>query len=110
MAMFRALSGNGGGGGSFNDIGTALTNNGFTQTSATDSFTAVAGKTYLFVYFIGSSRTPGIVSGADVLGESTILRSDISEILYIGLIKATSTTVTFSGPCVNYKNWNCQLD
>ena len=99
-----------GGGVTFDDIGNVLTTNGFTAgTKSTTSFTAIVGKTYMFIETRGTSyANPGIDSGGVELGGTVFTDSANNQNVYIGIVKATSTTIKGLG--TNNYNWYCQLD
>lgn len=92
--LVRALSSAGGGG--INTLITAL-NNGTTVTSDSSGVVSVTnGKTYLVLYSRGSNATHGLVSGGTEL-YTYILTDNGGRKTYLGIIKATSSTLIFNG-------------
>ena len=110
MALIRALSSAGGGGTTIEDIGNILTTSGFTAgVKASTSFTAIVGKTYMMVETRSNSYAdPGLSSGATEIGGTVIKNNNTGYNIYLGIVRATSTTVTGIGTS-NYIGY-CQLD
>lgn len=64
--------------------------------SGTQSFPATIGKKYLVGQYRGAS-SGGIASGATEDKQLVYLHKTSSTSLYLGIVTATATTVTFSG-------------
>lgn len=109
MAKAEIILGEGGGT-TIEDIGNVLTTSGFTAgTKSTTSFTAIVGKTYMMVETRSNTYDdPGLSSGATEIGGTVIKNNNTGYNIYLGIVKATSTTVTGLGTN-NYIGY-CQLD
>ena len=107
MALIRANT-SGGGGGVDVDVLLSLFNNAtIIESSASGQVTPViSGKTYLCLYSRGNDSTPSFVSGGTEL--YGYVYQNISVKFYIGIIKATSNTLVFTGN--NNNTYLVQLD
>lgn len=110
MALFRC--GTSGGGGVDVDTLLSLFNNAtIIESSASGQVTPVtSGKTYLCLYTRGNTSTVSLVSGGTELYSYVYRKSSSSSEVkfYIGIIKATSNTLVFTGN--NNNTYLVQLD
>lgn len=95
MALFRC-GGESGGGGGIDTLVAKLNDATVTTSDSSGRVSVTNGKTYLVMYGRGGSSTPGLVSGGTALYEH-IYSDVISGKTYFGIIRATSTALTFNG-------------